>query len=57
MKNLDFLEDEADAEDFDLQIPRFDPVCFCSSGISSKEICYEHDSINGMINLINEQFD
>ena len=57
MKNLDFLEDEADAEDFDLQIPRFDPVCFCNSGISSKEICYEHDSINGMINLINEQFD
>eukprot|EP00347_Sterkiella_histriomuscorum_P022103 403331668 len=60
LQNLDFLDDEEDAANFDLQIPNYDPVCFCKVGQKNMGIkdqpCTNHDSIEGMIELINNQF-
>ena len=57
---MDFLDDEEDAANFDLQIPNYDPVCFCKVGQKNMSIkdqpCTNHDSIEGMIELINNQF-
>ena len=39
-----------------MHIPKYDPVCFCNTG-TNKDICFDHDSVDGMINLICEQFD
>ncbi len=55
LQNLDFLEDENDALQFDVQIPKFDPICLCQN--QSPDRCMNiHGSIDGMIELINEQF-
>ncbi|CDW84427.1 UNKNOWN [Stylonychia lemnae] len=57
LQNLDFLDDEEDAINFNMQIPKFDPVCFCNIGPNKGKPCEAHDSIDTMIDLLNIQFE
>ena len=68
LDNLDFLDDEEDAQDYDLQIPEYEPVCYCnakgkvdqsgfkgSKKLEQSQACFRHDNIEGIIDLINTQ--